>query len=170
MANLGKSIEDIINSADIPFEDKKKYLLEVAAQLITAESEMKKAAAELALLQEKRTVESKKVMDKYISLNSEKENIMTYNKKMMAHIADIKKKNEAILENQQAQKDEYQKRFEELMRKLEEDYNYDENKCKLVSEENIRLRAKTDKISEDITRIDAEYHENLGQLRRPTLL
>ena len=68
----------------------------------------------------------------------EKQNIVEFNKKMVAHLSDIKKTNQAAIENQKSQKVEYQKKFEELMRKLEEEYNYDENKCKLVSEENQR--------------------------------
>lgn len=63
---------------------------------------------------------------------------MDFNKKMMLHLSEIKKNNEAVMEAQKSQKKEYQKKFEELMRKLEEDYNYDEDKCKRVSEENAR--------------------------------
>lgn len=68
----------------------------------------------------------------------EKTSIVDFNKKMVVHLGEIRKANEAVIEAQKSQKKEYQKKFEELMRKLEEDYNYDENKCKLVSEENQR--------------------------------
>lgn len=77
-------------------------------------------------------------MDKFINLTKEKETTIQFNKKMVMHLQDIKKKNEIIYDQQKGQKEDYQKRFEEIMRKLEEDYNYDENKCKVVNEENQR--------------------------------
>ncbi len=78
------------------------------------------------------------VMERFLTQKQEKQNIMDFNKKMVVHLSEIKKSNEAVMEAQKSQKSEYQKKFEELMRKLEEDYSYDENKCKLVSEENAR--------------------------------
>lgn len=64
--------------------------------------------------------------------------VKNYNKKMLEHLQDLKKKGEFSSTNLKEQKEEYQKKFEELMKRLEEDYNYDENKCKLALEENQR--------------------------------
>lgn len=77
-------------------------------------------------------------MDKFVNLSKEKDMVKNYNKKMFEHLQDVKKKGEHTQLNHDEQKEEYQKKFEELMKKLEEDYNYDENKCKLALEENQR--------------------------------
>lgn len=104
-------------------------------------------------------------MEKYMQQSKEKETLMQHNKKMITYIQDLAKNNECILDNYKAQKEEYQKRFDELMRKLEEEYNYDEEKCNVVAEENARLRAKSEKINNDIQAIDSEYQGNLTSLR-----
>ncbi len=77
-------------------------------------------------------------MDKFMNLSKEKEAIIAYNKKMVQHLQDIKKKNEMIIESQKGQKKEYQKKFDKIMKDLEQDYEYDEGKCQHVASENQR--------------------------------
>lgn len=74
-----------------------------------------------------------------MNLTKEKDMVKNYNQKMLEHLKDIKKKGEHTVLSHQEQKEDYQKKFEELMKRLEEDYSYDENKCKLALEENQRL-------------------------------
>lgn len=77
-------------------------------------------------------------MDKFMNTSKETEAIITYNKKMAMHLQDIKKKHEQVTESQKSQKKEYQKRFDKIMKDLEQDYEYDEGKCEHVASENQR--------------------------------
>lgn len=73
-----------------------------------------------------------------MNTSKDKEAIISYNKKMALHLQDIKKKNEAIIESQKGQKKDYQKKFDKIMKDLEQDYEYDEGKCEHVASENQR--------------------------------
>jgi uncharacterized protein (UPF0305 family) len=105
---------------------------------------VKKTCAELEAASEKSSHETQKrkrlsaVMDRFMNLSKEKEAIINYNKKMVMHLHDIKKKNEAVIESQKAQKKDYQKKFDKIMKDLEQDYEYDEGKCQHVASENQR--------------------------------
>lgn len=165
-ASISASVQALLANEEISVDEKRKLMAELASSLLTTNMEVKKAAAQLTLAEEKKTTESNKFMDKLINLRKDKENIMSYNKKMMTHLQEIKKNTENVLEQLKQQKEDYQRKFEELMRKLEEDYNYDEKKCQTVAEENERLRARSDRISGDIQTIETDYNNNLNSLRR----
>ena len=77
-------------------------------------------------------------MEKFLHLTKEKDMVKNYNKKMLEHLQDLKKKGEHTVEAHKETREDYQKKFEELMKKLEEDYSYDDTKCKLALEENQR--------------------------------
>lgn len=147
-------------------EAKRSALQALAQKVLQENFSVRRAATEMEIMNEKVTQESKRQMDKYINISKEKENTAVYNKKMLIYLQDVKKKTELMLESQKTQKGEYQAKFEEIMKKLEQDYNYDKKKCELAQEENLRLRAKTEKISEDIKSIDNEYQTNLAELSR----
>jgi hypothetical protein len=166
LTSISASVQALLANDNMPLDEKRKLMADLASSLLTTNMEVKKAAVQLVLAEEKRSTESNKFMDKYINLSKEKESIMSYNKKMMAHLQEIKKNTEGLLDHLKLQKEEYQRKFEELMRKLEEDYNYDEKKCQTVAEENERLRARSDKISADIQAIETEYNGNLNTLSR----
>src|SRR3990167_1347256 len=163
-ATITSAVQAVLADEKLSVDDKRKLLAELASSLLTTNLEVKKTAAQLVLAEEKKSSESNKFMDKFMSLTKEKESIMAYNKKMMSHLQEIKKNTEGILDQLKQQKEDYQRLFEELMRKLEEEYNYDEKKCQTVAEENERLRARSERISADIQAIETEYNNNLNNL------
>lgn len=127
-----------MSDSTIPADAKKRTLLETASRLLTANAEVKRRAVEAELACEKKSTESQKSMEKFLQQTKDKDLIKNYNKKMLEHLQDLKKKGDHSATAHKETREEYQKKFEELMKKLEEDYNYDENKCKLALEENQR--------------------------------
>lgn len=138
ISNIQSQVEALLADTTVPAEDKRRQLLDIAGRLLTANAEVKRRAVEGELACEKKSTESQKAMEKFLQVSKEKDMVKQFNKKMLEHLQDLKKKGEHNVRVHKETRDEYQKKFDELMKKLEEDYNYDENKCKLALEENQR--------------------------------
>lgn len=133
---IQKAIEDLYNNQSISFEDKRKQLVELGNLLIGANSEIKRKTVEIKLAEEKKGQETQKNMDKFLSLSKEKDNIKNINLNLLNQIKDIKKTTEFIESNESKKRESYNLSFNELMKNLVTEYNYDEAKYLTVCEAN----------------------------------
>lgn len=134
--SIQKAIEDLYNNQSIAFEDKRKQLVELGNLLIGANSEIKRKTVEIKLAEEKKGQETQKNMDKFLSLSKEKDNIKNINLNLLNQIKDIKKTTEFIESNESKKRENYNVSFNELMKNLVTEYNYDEAKYATVCEAN----------------------------------